>query len=321
MGPVHWNGKELPKFLPDLIDECIYLGPWLTSFRFGVDTGDRPYMCVLCKDTFSRSDILKRHFQKCSLRRGNPTGVSHLSHPQAHVKRSQVVPNAVKPVQDEVSSSIPPSTGLVGTTFGEGSVNSNGLASGRPGFTEQQPLGYSMSSVNGMSRSQPDSAIPPGQAHQRASWMAAPKQNPYLVQPGSYAPNQLNNIDRPPVEQAKPPIAHDAKRPVMPGQQPNHSGELDWAAMFQPQPSEGYMFPQSMPPSHEPIHSQVEPERKFYPTTTGAHQEGGGMNGLYMASTTMGGDGMYHKSISGNEKKICQEKQMVDEDKTNPFSS
>jgi len=52
-------------------------------------TGDRPYMCVLCRDTFSRSDILKRHFQKCSIRRGNPTGASHLSHPQAHVKKNQ----------------------------------------------------------------------------------------------------------------------------------------------------------------------------------------------------------------------------------------
>jgi len=51
-------------------------------------TGDRPYMCVLCRDTFSRSDILKRHFQKCSIRRGNPTGASHLSHPQAHVKKN-----------------------------------------------------------------------------------------------------------------------------------------------------------------------------------------------------------------------------------------
>ncbi|KAH0543452.1 hypothetical protein FGG08_002217 [Glutinoglossum americanum] len=50
-------------------------------------TGDRPYMCVLCKDTFSRSDILKRHFQKCSLRRGNPTGASHLSQSHAHHKR------------------------------------------------------------------------------------------------------------------------------------------------------------------------------------------------------------------------------------------
>ncbi|KAK6065852.1 C2H2 transcription factor [Seiridium cupressi] len=52
-------------------------------------TGDRPYMCVLCRDTFSRSDILKRHFQKCSIRRGNPTGASHLSHPSAHVKKHQ----------------------------------------------------------------------------------------------------------------------------------------------------------------------------------------------------------------------------------------
>lgn len=45
-------------------------------------------MCVLCRDTFSRSDILKRHFQKCSIRRGNPTGASHLSHAQAHLKKS-----------------------------------------------------------------------------------------------------------------------------------------------------------------------------------------------------------------------------------------
>ncbi|KAG7402700.1 Regulatory protein ADR1 [Fusarium oxysporum f. sp. rapae] len=52
-------------------------------------TGDRPYMCVLCRDTFTRSDILKRHFQKCSIRRGNPTGASHLSHPHAHIKKNQ----------------------------------------------------------------------------------------------------------------------------------------------------------------------------------------------------------------------------------------
>lgn len=56
-------------------------------------TGDRPYMCVLCRDTFSRSDILKRHFQKCSIRRGNPTGASHLSHAQAHLKKSHPGPH------------------------------------------------------------------------------------------------------------------------------------------------------------------------------------------------------------------------------------
>jgi hypothetical protein len=77
-------------------------------------TGDRPYMCVLCKDTFSRSDILKRHFQKCSIRRGNPTGATHLSHPQAHLKRSQqqaaaaAAANPPKPLQDEVKPLVLP---------------------------------------------------------------------------------------------------------------------------------------------------------------------------------------------------------------------
>jgi len=63
-------------------------------------------MCVLCRDTFSRSDILKRHFIKCSVRRGNPTGATHLSHPQAHVKKN---PGGQKPL-------------------GDGDVNVNGMA-------------------------------------------------------------------------------------------------------------------------------------------------------------------------------------------------
>jgi hypothetical protein len=54
-------------------------------------------MCVLCRDTFSRSDILKRHFQKCSIRRGNPTGASHLSHAQAHLKKSHPGPHKNTP--------------------------------------------------------------------------------------------------------------------------------------------------------------------------------------------------------------------------------
>lgn len=290
-------------------------------------------MCVLCKDTFSRSDILKRHFQKCSLRRGNPTGASHLSHPQAHLKRSQAAANAAanaaKPVQDEVSSSIPPSNGLVGTTFGEGAVNGNGLATSRPGFTEQQPLGFSMSSVNGMNRGQPDDAFSTGQGHPRASWMAAPKQNPYLVQPGTEAPSQQLNVDLPPLEQAKPqpPVVQDPKRPVMPGPgpHPNHpGGEIDWTSMFQPGAHDGYIntvFPQSMAPGHEPINAHVESERKYYPTpttTTGGPQEGG-MNGLYMATTTsLGGDGMFtffclsSSYMAQNDQLPCRTDRFVD---------
>ena len=55
----------------------------------GADTGDRPYSCILCGETFSRSDILKRHFQKCSIRRGNPTGATHLSNSQSHLRKQQ----------------------------------------------------------------------------------------------------------------------------------------------------------------------------------------------------------------------------------------
>jgi hypothetical protein len=44
----------------------------LLTVTFFVDTGDRPYTCVLCKAAFSRSDTLKRHVQKCSILRGDP---------------------------------------------------------------------------------------------------------------------------------------------------------------------------------------------------------------------------------------------------------
>ena len=57
--------------------------------KLGIDTGVRPYACGLCNDTFSRSDILKRHFQKCSSRRGNPTGQSHLSLSRANKKAKE----------------------------------------------------------------------------------------------------------------------------------------------------------------------------------------------------------------------------------------
>ncbi|KAI2699928.1 hypothetical protein CBS147317_6843 [Penicillium roqueforti] len=226
-------------------------------------TGDRPYMCVLCKDTFSRSDILKRHFQKCSIRRGNPTGATHLSHPQAHLKRSQqqaaaaAAANPPKPLQDEVSNPVPHSNGVMGTQY-DGAVNGNGMATGRPSYAEQQPLGFTMQSVNGMNRGPGDDAFSAGQAHARASWMAGPKQNPYLMQPGVDAHGQQLTGDRP-LEQ--------------------HGS------------SDGYInpgFPHSMAAGQEPIHAPVDHDRKYYPASTGPES---GMNGLYLASTTLSGDG------------------------------
>lgn len=255
-----------------------------------IDTGDRPYMCVLCKDTFSRSDILKRHFQKCSIRRGNPTGATHLSHPHAHLKRTQqaaaaamaaaAATNPVKPPHEE---GIP----HPGSIFSDGSVH--GLPPGQPRFADQQPLGFSMSSVNGMSRPPHEDGFPPGQAQNRPPWMAAgPKQNPYLVQqPGQTDPLAPQVKVEHSMEQVKPPIVQDAKRPL-----PGQTGEIDWTTMFQPPTSDGYMnpvFPHSVAAGPENMHAPVEPERKFYPAPpAGSHE--GGMNGLYLAPA-LNGDG------------------------------
>ncbi|KAJ5283452.1 hypothetical protein N7505_001432, partial [Penicillium chrysogenum] len=102
-------------------------------------------------------EIPQRHFEKCPIRRGNPTGATHVSHPQAHLKRSQqqataaAAANSPKSLQDEVSNPVPHSNGVMSTQF-DGAVNGNGMAAGRPGYTEQQPLGFKMQSVNGMNR-------------------------------------------------------------------------------------------------------------------------------------------------------------------------
>ncbi|KAI2077186.1 hypothetical protein LOZ35_006836, partial [Ophidiomyces ophidiicola] len=180
-------------------------------------TGDRPYMCVLCKDTFSRSDILKRHFQKCSLRRGNPTGVSHLSHPHAHLKRAQAAGIVPKPVQaTDVASSFASPSGLVATTFGEPSVNGVSVAPAQqPRFADHHHLGYPMhaAAANGMNRGPPDHGFAhpqhqqPPPHHARAHWMAADQSKPnhMLMQPGPDGVGQLNHVDLPPIDGNKPP--------------------------------------------------------------------------------------------------------------------
>ncbi|EGD98513.1 hypothetical protein TESG_05885, partial [Trichophyton tonsurans CBS 112818] len=153
-------------------------------------TGDRPYMCVLCKDTFSRSDILKRHFQKCSLRRGNPTGISHLSHPHAHLKKAQAAGVVPKPVnQGDAPPQHPP---------------------------PQHPH--------------------PQQPQQNIDWS--------VLQPGSHE----NYMPAPPV------------------------------------------YPTSMTPVNNGMHAHVDADRKYYPATTAGQQENGGLNGLYLASTSLSGD-------------------------------
>ncbi|KJF60865.1 C2H2 transcription factor RfeC, variant 2 [Coccidioides immitis RS] len=273
-------------------------------------TGDRPYMCVLCKDTFSRSDILKRHFQKCSLRRGNPTGVSHLSHPHAHLKRAQAAGVVPKLVQGDVSSSFSTPNGIVGTTFGEGAVNGVAVAPAQqPRFADHHHLGYPMPSANGLNRGPADPAFNPNQAHPRAPWMAEPKHNHLVMQPGTDTAGQLNHVGLPPIDSTKPPttaaattVPDNSKRHVVPAahnangnnNHGNNTGDIDWSTMLQPGAHENYMnpvFPSTMAPVSDAMRAQMDNDRKFYPTATSGHQENSGLNGLYLASTTLSGDG------------------------------
>lgn len=111
-----------------------------TQANTGVDTGTRPYSCGLCRDTFSRSDILKRHFQKCSVRRGNPTGENHLSHSRA-TKKSKLEAAAEAPVSDRVHA-LPPSTQTsVTTDFAacslNGSFDLSTLGLGPSGYSDE----------------------------------------------------------------------------------------------------------------------------------------------------------------------------------------
>ena len=97
-------------------------------------------MCILCKDTFSRSDILKRHFQKCSIRRGNPTGATHLSYSHSHLKKQQQQQQqqAANKAAGPDSNSAGPNTLLASPTNADSTFGNNtspGL--GISGFSER----------------------------------------------------------------------------------------------------------------------------------------------------------------------------------------
>ncbi|KAI1321995.1 hypothetical protein F5Y16DRAFT_404947 [Xylariaceae sp. FL0255] len=173
-------------------------------------TGDRPYMCVLCRDTFSRSDILKRHFQKCSIRRGNPTGASHLSHPGAHVKKQQQ--NAQKGNEGDLSHM----NGMPSMP-GDGVVHPFGMVQIQDGMgnlaNDQNQLSRS-SSMNRMDdAANRDRRSMPGYNGEVATSMSS-NINP-----------QLANFNMPPAQNGMPLYGASGST--------QQSGGLDWSQMFQ----------------------------------------------------------------------------------------
>ncbi|KAI1160145.1 hypothetical protein F5B18DRAFT_676330 [Nemania serpens] len=173
-------------------------------------TGDRPYMCVLCRDTFSRSDILKRHFQKCSIRRGNPTGASHLSHPQAHVKKQQQ--NAQKANEGDMGHM----NGMTNMP-GDGVVHPFGMVQIQDGLPNMANDQNQLSRSSSMSRmddaSNRDRRNMPGGYNGEVSNSMSSNINP-----------QLANFNLPPNQNGIPMYGASGS---------NQQSGLDWSQMFQ----------------------------------------------------------------------------------------
>lgn len=101
----------------------------------------------MCQETFCRSDILKRHFAKCSLRRGNPTGATHLTHAQAHLRPTQSAPNPLSMIHNGSSMSAPinPPSNLR-TSWGSNGTHAPNLYPDQSHLTNGYPLDSTRSS-------------------------------------------------------------------------------------------------------------------------------------------------------------------------------
>jgi hypothetical protein len=179
-------------------------------------------MCVLCHDTFSRSDILKRHFIKCSVRRGNPTGASHLSHPQAHVKKNAAAQQKAMGTEGDVNH-----INGMGNMPADGMVHPFGLIPASDGMSnianDQSQLSRS-SSMNRLDDQNRD------RRSMTASVMGAQSTRPSSFdQPynGGEVPNNMTANINPQLANYSMPQSQNGM-PMFGG-----SGSTDWSQMFQ----------------------------------------------------------------------------------------
>ncbi|KAL5890034.1 hypothetical protein ACKVWC_005253 [Pyricularia oryzae] len=190
-------------------------------------TGDRPYMCVLCRDTFSRSDILKRHFQKCSIRRGNPTGASHLSHPHAHVKKNQAAQQKAMGNENELN----PINGM-GNMGPDGMVHPFGLIPAQDGMPNMSNDQNHLSRQPSMNRMED-----PNDRDRRSVTGSVMGNN---TRPGSFDQGYNGTVPHTMAANINPQLANypmppnQNGMPMFAGQASNQqSGGLDWSQMFQ----------------------------------------------------------------------------------------
>lgn len=182
-------------------------------------------MCVLCRDTFSRSDILKRHFQKCSIRRGNPTGVSHLSHPQAHVKKQQQNQKANEGDMGHMNG--------MANMPGENVVHPFGMVQIQDG------MGNMANDQNQLSRSSSMSRMDDSANRDRRSMTGGYNGDVSNSMSSNINP-QLANFNMPPNQNGMPMYGASGS---------NQQNSLDWAQMFPPQSGAHHVYVNQYPPN------------------------------------------------------------------------
>lgn len=203
-------------------------------------------MCVLCRDTFSRSDILKRHFQKCSIRRGNPTGASHLSHPQAHVKKNAQAQKAAL----ENGQDLNHLNGL-GNMGGNNIVHPFGIVAVQDGMNNMTGDQSQLSRSSSMGR------IDDGNADRRnmnGPVMGGSQQYGGDVS-SSMANQQMPTYSMPPGQNGIPMYG---------GSNPNQQPGLDWSQVFQAGAHPSPIHPSLLP---GPNHGQTQTATKAEPNS------------------------------------------------------
>ena len=235
-------------------------------------------MCVLCRDTFSRSDILKRHFQKCSVRRGNPSGLSHLSSPAAHLKKSQAA--AAKASENALSNSTTPTSNNIanGSYTSESTVGQGNTSATAATFSQAPSMNYPMagSEPGNLQRPAYDQSFTPTQGNvgpnANGSWgLHNQKPGPMLYQSNPASPANFG----------MPTSSADEKRGVIAGGH-QQTGE-GW--MSYPESDEFHMNPMgfnNMGPGYE--HQNNGVKKDDYP-------QDGSAEGHYLPSTSLGADG------------------------------
>lgn len=253
------------------------------------DTGVRPYSCGLCRETFSRSDILKRHFQKCSVRRGNPTGQTHLSYSRAAKKanaeaagraprgRAAVLPTRTRSLPSSQSNEM----GELAPNNAQESFDFNALQIGTPTYPEGQlplvkqescsndvrrpstsgvggqpsnlyvsaPSTYDLTGLNYSGQITPDSITTSG--------AATPYQYPHELRAHQFSSDTSFAPGVPMLAAQSMPGSFGAPVPHIVGSSHDRGNDLDWSPYFRAP---------GLDHCYQPSYHPVDEGEIFYPT-------------------------------------------------------